>query len=244
MEAVATAEASQANAQSCVKPFTIPDKWEENQTPPWDSDDTFDVVDNKNKPLANPDRYLQGSPLEVSGGTSYDARLHKGMELMIRAGTGNNITPSFYFSWAIPPDNGAAWYEENIANCNTTLLHPGFLMTAEPGNMVGPTSDGIDRLIAKDPDAYWDDEEDKPVSGNGSDARVIAIPLYDPAYYDTGKQNGRNADLKIANWLGFYVDRRQGNNVYGYITPIMGVYDRGAGPAPPGLFPKVIRLVE
>ena len=34
--ATATAEASPANAMTCVKPFTIPDKWIEKQTPAWD----------------------------------------------------------------------------------------------------------------------------------------------------------------------------------------------------------------
>src|SRR5204863_1665610 len=56
--AEATAEVSPANAMTCVKPFTIPDKWEEKQTPPWDPSDTFDAFDNKGKPLANPDIYI------------------------------------------------------------------------------------------------------------------------------------------------------------------------------------------
>ena len=46
---IATAEASPANAMTCVKPFTVPDKWIERQTPPWDPDDTFDAFDNKGK---------------------------------------------------------------------------------------------------------------------------------------------------------------------------------------------------
>ena len=74
--------------------------------------------------------------------------------------------------------------------------------------------------------------------------RVFPIPLYDPNYYDNGKQNGRNADLKMANWLGFFVVERQGNNVFGRITPILGVVDEDAGPAPEGSFPQSIRLVE
>lgn len=239
--AMATAEVSPANAQTCVKPFTIPDKWIENQTPPWDPDDTFDTVDNKNNPLPNPDTYTLGV-------TSYSAELppsgDRGTELMIRAGTGNEVNPSFYFSWAMPVGTGADWYTENIANCNTTIMYSGDLLTAEPGNMVGPTNQGIDILIAKDPLAYWDTVTKKVVSSQTPSARIIAIPLFDPVYYDIGKQNGRDADLKLANWLGFFVDRRVGNNVYGYITPISGIFDGNAGPAPPGLFPKVIRLVE
>jgi len=38
--ATATAEASQANAMTCVKPFTIPDKWTENTAPPWTMNST------------------------------------------------------------------------------------------------------------------------------------------------------------------------------------------------------------
>jgi hypothetical protein len=74
--------------------------------------------------------------------------------------------------------------------------------------------------------------------------RVFPIPLYDPAFYDDNKQTGRNASLRMANWLGFFVERRAGNNVYGRITPIRGTIDEDAGPAPAGSFPRAIRLVQ
>jgi len=239
--AEATAEASPADAMTCVKPFTIPDKWIEKQTPPWDEDDTFDMYDNRGNPLplAEQDVYI---PLEEEGYTGYDPWLDRGRELMIRAGTGNNIMPSFYFSYAIGGNTGGSEYEWNIANCNTTIMKPGELLLAEPGNMVGPTSSGVDDLIAKDPGAYWDDSLKKPVSTKNPSPRVVAIPVYDPIYYDTGKQNGRYADLKAANFIGFFITGRSGNNVYGRITPISGLIT-GSGPAP-GAFPAAIRLVE
>jgi len=69
--------------------------------------------------------------------------------------------------------------------------------------------------------------------------------VYDPVYYAEGKLNGRTADLKVANYLGFFVDRVQGNNIYGRVTPISGLMKgTGAGSGPPGAFPKAIRLVE
>ena len=241
LTAEATAEASQANAMSCVMPFTIPDKWIERQTPPWDVDDTFDVADNKGNPLPNPDIYV--GP-ESTGYTGYSHETDRGVELMIRAGTGSAITPSFYFSYAIGGYSGADEYEWNIANCNTTVMGYGDLLMAEPGNMVGPTISGIDTLLAKDPDAYWDDTLGKPVSTMSPSPRVVAIPLYDPVYYDTGKRNGRNADLKVANYMGFFITRRSGNDVYGRITPISGIISDSAGPAPVGAFPVAIRLVE
>ena len=49
ISATATAEASPANAMTCVKPFTIPDRWTENTNPPWDTGDTYERYDNKMK---------------------------------------------------------------------------------------------------------------------------------------------------------------------------------------------------
>ncbi len=241
INATATAEASPANAMTCVKPFTIPDRWIENTDPPWTTDSTFERYDGKGDLLPNADQYIPaGSP----GYTGYDPVADKGMLLMIRAGTGNNVSPSFYFSWKMPGGTGADFYRDNIAGCNTAVLGFGSLMDPEPGNMVGPTTQGIDDLIALDPDAYWDPYTNSVHSELSPSPRVFPIPLYDPNYYDNGKQNGRNADLKMANWIGFFVVERQGNNVFGRITPILGVVDEDLGPAPQGSFPKSIRLVE
>ena len=84
--ATATAEASPANAMTCVKPFTIPDRWIETQTPPWDPNDTFDMFDNKGKPLANPDVYV---PATDAGYTGYDAERDKGMQVTLKADNGS-----------------------------------------------------------------------------------------------------------------------------------------------------------
>jgi hypothetical protein len=226
---------------TCVKPFTIPDRWIEGQTPPWNEDDTFDMVDNQGRPLANPDIY---HPVGHPNYTGYNADRDKGMRLMIRAGTGNNITPSFYFSYAIAGITGGSAYDWNIANCNTTMMGFGDLLLVEPGNMVGPTTSGVDDLIARDPNAYWDTGRNKVASTIIPSPRVAIIPVYDPVYYDTGKRNGRTADLKVANYIGFFIESRSGNNVYGRITPVAGIYTGSHGEAPVGAFPKAIRLVE
>jgi hypothetical protein len=240
--AEATAEASPANAMTCVKPFTIPDKWVEKQTPPWDADDTFDMYDRHGNPLPieQQDVYVPVGEPDYSG---YNAMRDKGTELMIRAGTGHDIMPSFYFSYAMGGVTGGSEYQWNITNCNTTMMGFGDLLLMEPGNMVGPTSDGIDELIAKDPGAYWDRTLNKPVSTKSPSPRVVRIPVYDPVYYDTGKLNGRYTDLKVANYLGFFITGRSGNSVYGRITPVTGMIT-GNGPAPAGAFPMAIRLVE
>jgi putative Flp pilus-assembly TadE/G-like protein len=249
--ASATGEASPANAETCVKPFMIPDKWIENSDSkgnpdgPWTVDSTYDIVDNKGKPLANPDVYI---PLGQTGYTGYSSKDY-GMRLVLRAGTGANIFPTMYYSWAMPSNIGGDDYRLNISGCNQTVipLSPDtpFYMTQEPGNMVGPTDQGIDDLIAKDPAATFD-ASCNCVKGSqyGVSPRVTPIPLYDPLYYATGKMNGRNAAFKLANVIGFFVDKRVGDQVYGYVMPILGVIAPGVGPAPFGSFPAAIRLVQ
>ena len=243
--ATATAEVSQANAMTCVKPFTIPDKWREVQTAPWDGDDTYDAYDNKGRLLANPDVYI---PANQTGYTGYNQESERGQRLGIRAATGSNITVSFYFSLALgkPVITGGAEYDWNIANCNKTIYHWGDPLTQEPGAMAGPTIQGAEALIARDPGAYWDSLTNK-VKGSAYGAkspRVFPIPLYDPIVYDSGKRNGRTADLVTANWIGFFLEEIQGNGLWGRIIPIAGIRDSTAGPAPLGLNPKALRLVE
>jgi hypothetical protein len=74
--------------------------------------------------------------------------------------------------------------------------------------------------------------------------RVFPIPLYDPAFYSVGKANGRVADFKIANFLGFFADHVSGNQIYGTITNIVGMVSDQAAEAPGAVFPRAIRLVQ
>ena len=240
--AVATAEAAPADAATCVMPFTIPDKWVEQTTPPWDPNDDFDMFDSHGNPLPNPDLYV---PPGQSGATGYDPTIDKGLQITLKTNNQNKTAPSFYNPWALPGGTGGSWYRSNIANCNTSIVAIGDPMTAEPGNMVGPTHQGIDDLIAKDPNAYWD-TSCNCVKGSafGRSPRIAVVPLYDPIYYETGKHNGRNADLKVANYLGFFIEGMVAKEVVGRITPVTGLVKGGGGPVPTGAFAKVIRLVE
>jgi hypothetical protein len=237
--ATATAEAAPANAMTCVKPFTIPDKWVENNNPPWTIDSTFDRYDNKGKIIANADVYIPPSAT-YSTWTEADA----GTIFYLRAGTGNNIEPTMYYSWKMPGAIGGSYYEDNIANCNANVIPMGVQMTQEPGAMEGPTQHGMEILMAKDPDAYWDDYQKRVISQFGQSPRVFPIPLYDPEVYAAGKTNGRTADLVSRNWLGFFVEDTTGNEVRGRIVPIRGVIAEGLPMAPDGVYPRAIRLVK
>ena len=208
--ATATAEAAPANVVQCAKPFTIPDRWKENSIPP---NDTFERYDNQGEVLENADQYFPpGTPEHAMYGYSdlLPPSGDRGLVLTLRAGTGNNIEPSFYFSWVMPGSEiGGDYYRENIANCNKQRLGAGFGITQEPGNKVGETNQGIDELMIKDPLAYYDTTQKKVVSPNSPSPRVFPIPLFDPDYYQDGITHGRNASLKIVDYLGFFLEEPQ-----------------------------------
>jgi Putative Flp pilus-assembly TadE/G-like len=247
--AVATAEAAPANAMTCVKPFTIPDKWKEVQTPEWDPTDDFARYDNHGNLLAKPDVYVpayDGSKKPNPGYTGYNNEANRGVRLILHAAQGQQISPGMYFSLAMGTDTGGSDYDWNIANCNHTIYHWGDALVQEPGAMNGPTIDGIQQLIAKDPNAYWDDST-KTVKGSSfperQSPRIFPIPLFDPDYYDFGKETGRVASLKTANWIGYFVEYIGGTSIYGRIIPIGGIYDKTSPVGAPG-FPVTIRLVK
>src|SRR5687768_6254778 len=195
ISAVATAEAANANAMTCVKPFTIPDRWKENQTPAWDANDTFDRWKKQGNQIllvSNPDVYIP----QYTGTTpnpdytGYNNESNRGMQLVLRASTTTNIQPSFYFSLAMTDDTGGSDYSWNIANCNTSVYSWGDPLVQEPGNKVGPTIQGIQDLIARDPGAYWDTATNSVKNSafpERKSPRIFPIPLYDPDYYDEGK---------------------------------------------------------
>jgi hypothetical protein len=254
MEAMATAEASPANAMTCVKPFIIPDKWREVTDPPFDPmNSTFEMYDNKENPLPNPDVYIDA--FDKANYTGYNQEANRGDRMVIRAGSGNNINPTFYYSLAMGVGSseenpggltGGAAYEWNIANCNTTTVGITQVVIQEPGNMMGPTIAGAQELVARDPGASWDSVHDKVVGSAfpaGKSPRVFPIPLYDPVYYAEGKHNGRYADFKVGNFIGYFLEEVDGNQLVGRIFPIAGIRDTSF-PTPDGAFPVVIRLVE
>ena len=251
--AVATAEASPANAMTCVKPFTIPDRWREMQTPAFDPGDTFTrYYENGNKKgqvIANPDVYIpayDGSGRVNADYTGYNTEANRGMRMVLRAGQGNNLQPSMYYSLAMTNDTGGDDYRWNIANCNQSIYRWGDPLVQEPGDKEGPTIQGIQELIARDPGAYWDDACNcvkGSAFGDRQSPRIFPIPLFDPDYYQGGITNGRVASLKTANWIGYFVEYIGGSQIYGRIIPIAGIRDRFGNSGSPA-FPRAIRLVQ
>jgi uncharacterized membrane protein YgcG len=76
---------------------------------------------------------------------------------------------------------GAARYRQNICSCNASIIDLDTEYMIEPGNMVGPTYQGVQKLIDMDPDAYWDDRSNTLVSKHGmASPRVVTVAVFNP----------------------------------------------------------------
>ncbi len=243
MTATAIGEASPANAATCIKPFAIPDKWLELGTAPWDPEDTFDRYDKKGNLLPTPDVYRNMTNGEYTGYNPNPEGPDYGAEIMIKAGNPHQaINPSHYFPIALPPNTGASWYSENIPECWSGTMRIDDLIDVEPGNMTGPTLDGIGMLIDKDPSAYWNTAMRRVESTRSPSPRIIVIPVFDPLVYEDSRQHGRQ-DIKVTNLVGFFIDHVTGNSIYGRLVPATGLI-RGDSSPYGSSFLKAIRLVQ
>ena len=131
--AMATAVVETANGTSCLKPWIIPDKWDE-VTPP---------ADEFNPPLDDyrPYNYTTNTP-----GSGYSVPADMFTEVTLKAGNpAQAISPSFFFEI-----EEANVYEESIVGCHITK-RIGDTVEVLNGNRVGPTNQGVDALTANGP---------------------------------------------------------------------------------------------
>lgn len=245
--AVATAEVTPANAATCLKPWAIPDRWLEVQTPTWDPTDESNMFyengPNKGQPLPNPDVYKNWKQPDYTGFQPKRSGPDYGMQLTLKPGNpGLAINPSQFFPIRLPGGTGADYYEENIFGCWPGVAEVEDKVTVEPGNMTGPTTQGTQQLIDKDPNAFWDTAKNQVVSQFKPSPRVVVIPVFDPYIYEAARQTGAT-DIQIANFVGFFIEELNGNTVTGRIVPNTGLIS-GNGPIGPGAFLMAIRLVE
>jgi hypothetical protein len=265
VRATATAEALFGESTDCVKPFAIADKWEElrGDTGPrgWSETDEFERYD-RNGNVLNPADFYQPGP----GGTGFSPESvtlgggDHGRYIVLKTGNPHDaIAPGWFHPVVINPSEGPGGnnYRNNIATCDPTVIGPGDVLDVEPGNMIGPTRQGMRDLIALDPNAEWDPNMYGAGRGgvrggcmaSGACAvspRLVAIPVYDPDAYDAGRASGR-IEINIVKVLGFFIEEMtpgHDNVVGGYITTYPSRPHAGMGGVPGASFVVSVALVR
>ncbi len=260
VSATATAEASPADVPPRCLPFTIPDKWDERTNPPFNADTSYyDLYSGRNGnnpgvPLANPDVYVP--PTEYPNNTGYRRDRDIGTVIKLKTDPATTVSPSVYNPIVVPGEGtGADNYRNGIVNGICPALNGwGAQLTLEPGNMVGPTQQGIDELVAKDPDARWingctpsgritDCLQGSAYNPIYDSPRIASIPLYDPDYYERNQQTGRNVAFHYVNWLSVFVIGMRGGEVMAVIVPGAGGRS-GNTNMPKGMFLKTVRIIQ
>jgi hypothetical protein len=245
----ATAEAAPAGAAVCLKPFAVPDAWDDGDDDNvYDNGEYYDQTD-----TGYGSDWRDGVPANNGidpPGTIYDDDF--GRPIKLKEGSPQQaIVPSWYFPWDVPQVNGApasggARYRWNIANCNTNPVYLGEKYDVENGNMAGPTAQGTRDLIDKDPNASWDANADSVVGSAykpwKASPRVGIIPLFDP----TSDVRPGKKPIVFNNFTAFWFEGMQGNDVIGrflYASGV-GVGTGGTGGAQEGPQVKFVHLVE
>jgi hypothetical protein len=170
-----------------------------------------------------------------------------GLQILLKAGNPSKPVPSEYWPVDLPPINkgtpitGGNQYRWNIANCNPTGIEPGDILQTEPGNMVGPTAQGMNDLIDLDPNAYWDSAT-QSVQGSSFDVspRIVLIPLSDPRY----KVRSGRTQLRVTKVAAFFMERMQGKEVVGRFLKVRGPGDPCPAGVAAGSFVKNLSLTQ
>jgi hypothetical protein len=185
--------------------------------------------------------------------------------------------PGFFQPWVLPgTEPGAQGYRANISGCNPNpiMVNAEYSLdpTADnsaydnkPGNMIGPTKQGMDDLIDLDPDACWAETADPNHSGwtsgevrkrdpnNANDKtnctvaypnwesspRVAIVPLFDPEQLGTGR-----TQLKFNNLALIFVEDQKTRH-----EPVVArflYFAKSTGPTAPttGSLIKKLQLIE
>jgi Flp pilus assembly protein TadG len=242
VDARAVAEVQDAGRARCVKPFAIPDRFDD-----VDGDGVFDPEDSY-----DPHVHGYGSDWRNSGSPGSDGLGYHndiGRAVALKEGGAGNHQPSWYYPWDMPlgggPTTGADRYRWNIANCNPNIISIGEEYMVETGNMQGPTRHGTEDAMALDGNALWDAFNNE-VSGSGegnnweASKRIVTIPVFDPSRtFDPGNQ-----PIEFSNFIAVFVQSITGNGngqrVNGFILPAKGL--GGGSGTGPGI--KVVRLIE
>ena len=241
ISATAVAEAAVADTGlTCLKPWGIPLPWND-----IDNNFKYDSTDGDPIPLSS---LQDGYPMILKVGEPFNNpnNINNVSSLQQEAG--------HFFALSVCGDTGGNDYRDRIANqcLDNCAVDNGAALDLKTGNMVGPTKQGVNDLMALDPNAVYTPINDGTLYGKpdviGSiytdwmeSPRLVKIPLYDPS--EMLRQG--NTQMHVIGFAGFWLqgyDTKQGT-VIGYYVKDAVTGASTTGPAEgPAL--KTLRLVE
>lgn len=240
---VAEASAVDTNVRG-LKPWGIPYPWEDSN-----GNGLFDPGETVHKDcpegVADPSRHFcPGTRVILKIGTPQNSAQNTSTLPSIQQESGHFFALDF-------DGSGAAGYRQAIEGESPYPVTRGDTIALEPGNMVGPTVQGVGALLDADPNSSWNaaaslPESDRFHAGDGSwmnSPRVIRIPVYDP---EAALSNGKTG-MVVDGFAGFWIESIEHHlgTVVGRYIPMRAFGQAGpsAGPTA-GPVLRTLRLVE
>jgi len=166
---------------------------------------------------------------------------HVGTQRTVKPGNPQNaLTPGQFYAVRLGDSAGGNDYRTNIATCPGQLVTCQKIYGVEPGNMIGPTKQGVLDLIGNPPDT-WDPAN--PTANNEflfirpdgtktptSDSLVVA-PIWDVcsmgAFCDSHgnfqlPNNGATIQIPVVGFALMFLDGVQGNDVLAHLIGVFG----------------------
>ncbi|MGH7514247.1 MAG: pilus assembly protein TadG-related protein [Gemmatimonadales bacterium] len=249
---------------NCLKPFLLPDMWQETSVGAGHQDANSNrMIDG---PANNPeiwnyepggagtDRYLKYDPNvtdnPLNPQTGYGSKYRnsalypddKGLPMLMKPMLGSNESRhgNWYYLLDGPQKNVRSDIESGCINASV-----GETPTFAPGGKTGQVRKGVQTLYDQDPTALWDQTNHKVVSSYGeASPRVIIVGLFDPWYIKgTAKNDKPDAGMTFTNFAKVFIDTRPNGND-DISVKFVGFVPGGNNGGTSGTLLKVLRLVE
>jgi hypothetical protein len=254
VRATATAEVRFGLASTCIKPFAIPDKWDEHRpiTKLWDPNDTFeryakgvllDPADIYRPPVSPSDPGSGYDTTPGAEGSDY------GTPVTIKPSHGRQrLEAGFYALVRLGDSTGEDDIIENILGCNPTEIGPGTVLPVEPGARPGPTARAVQEIIDDDLGASWSGPslEAGPFGGvigsrYGTSPRIVPIGVFNPNVWDADPGGGPGGPgptdegpntVTVTQVIGIFLESTRGNEITGRVVPYPATGHFGSGGIP------------
>jgi putative Flp pilus-assembly TadE/G-like protein len=204
---------------------------------PYSTYDKYSTGKGKSPPQEN-DLYIP--PSAAGPGTGFRLPDDQGRRFAVKtdSNTNSTVSPGWFRAIRIPRLDGLTGgnvYRNNIESCGglpNTYWTPGNepcpddignddaeywatqgCYATEPGNMVGPTRQGVETIIATDPDAVWVGNGptgyvDNSIHGEDwlKSKRIVPIGVIDIDWFMSQDPSGANGVLRLVNIYGFFIE--------------------------------------
>jgi hypothetical protein len=149
-----------------------------------------------------------------------------------------SLAPGQFYAIRMADSTGGNDYRANIASCSPQQIRCQQTYGAEPGNMIGPTLQGVRDLIGPVADTWQaPGEYVSGIDGATSDTsrQLITIPVWDSCgmvgFCPAGElpDNGANVMIPVAGFAQVFLDGVAGSNVVGRLVGISACAAGGGG---------------